>query len=1343
MLLRTAPCRSYSRKPLRFPRPDPSGRNEPVVSGIVDFLSDAAFAAKKKILTAAFKVENAAVGSVQRLLSGVPDTLGSMLERFIAILTLVTVLGPGVVGAYAMRAAPEGVVETGAPSFVVLGPEALGLSSVPNEIHLLPDGRILVVSQHEIAFGDGVRWEAYRAAGGPSSILRSVAVDNDGQIYTGVEGGMSRLDLCEGGLWRLALAVKLPPEDASQRAALVSVATFPDHWYWYGGSGAIVSWRPGESARVVSDPGAHVGAVERIFTLGRDVFVSDQSSGGLFRLNGNGTLELMNASDLLVSERVTCTVPFDADQLLVGTGSVGLKLFDGKQFRPFGASGTLSSGHRITDLCSAGDGYFAASVDTVGIVFFDRQGRIVQELERSLDHRLARAQRLQYSREGVLWALLNDGIARVEFPSPISHYDPMLAGGLAFAQPIRHEDRLWIETDGQAMRAVYDEGKRLVRFVDDTPPGRYLFTMAEENGQLFATNEEGIYVLEAEGWKLALPGIVNARIALAGSTRKELYYVARGEYGTIEQSPSGFKARRIPFRELGDSYNSMVDSEGVVWLEFGLSRIGRLDTSVSQPALQILGTDNGLLNGWVEEFLIDGTARFHVSNHLFRFAHAQNGFVEDRELLAQIPELAGAGGRPIADGVGHLWYTANGAAHAIDRNASGGMREIKMPPVGFAPTGYTVEDDGKVWMFENRHLARIDLQQHSPPEVPIQALITSVDFPASQRQIFGPGAAIKPLDYLDNSPIFHFSAPANPFTSPITFEVLLEGAGTQWVSMGGAGSATFNRLKEGDYVFRVRPVSGGIVRGKESLLRFTVRPPWFRTTWAWVIYGAATLGLFALVMWLSSYLQRRENERLEQLVAIRTRELETTNAQLARQIKETTEKSAALAESEESYRALNGKLEERVEERTAELSRSNKELQQRELLFRLIFEHAPVGISWKRTELGNVHHINPTFRRILELPADTLTNETHFALLVHPADAPRQSEKNQLIATGKIDRYTLEERFVLPGGRLVWGLLSVAVIRGEVDEIIQEIGILEDITSRKHSEDELASAHKELVDASRKAGMAEVATGVLHNVGNVLNSVNVSATVIADQLRQSKVANVGKLAGLFEKHKGDLSGFLTKDPGGLMVPGYLASLSESLFSERATLNTELEELRKNIEHIKEIVSMQQSFARTSGVIESSSMTDIVEDVLRLNGGTLAHHDIDIVRDYEVQPVIATDKHRVMQILVNLVRNAKHACDDSARNDKKITIRVTSRHKSIFISVIDNGVGIPPENLQRIFNHGFTTRKNGHGFGLHSGALAARELGGSLNVESAGTGLGATFVLELPQMPGGINNINAA
>ena len=133
----------------------------------------------------------------------------------------------------------------------------------------------------------------------------------------------------------------------------------------------------------------------------------------------------------------------------------------------------------------------------------------------------------------------------------------------------------------------------------------------------------------------------------------------------------------------------------------------------------------------------------------------------------------------------------------------------------------------------------------------------------------------------------------------------------------------------------------------------------------------------------------------------------------------------------------------------------------------------------------------------------------------------------------------------------------------------------------------------------------------------------------------------------------------------------------------------------------------------------------------MNLGALNRHGVEVVRDFEKVPPMNVEKHKILQILINLLRNAKYACDESGRADKRLTVRVANGRQRLKISVIDNGVGIAPENLTRIFNHGFTTRKNGHGFGLHSGALAAREMGGSLTVQSEGPGQGAAFTLELP------------
>jgi PAS domain S-box-containing protein len=292
--------------------------------------------------------------------------------------------------------------------------------------------------------------------------------------------------------------------------------------------------------------------------------------------------------------------------------------------------------------------------------------------------------------------------------------------------------------------------------------------------------------------------------------------------------------------------------------------------------------------------------------------------------------------------------------------------------------------------------------------------------------------------------------------------------------------------------------------------------------------------------------------------------------------------------------------------------------------------------------------------------------------------------------------------------------------------------VMRDMTERRHADEALRISQQRLLETSRLAGMAEVATGVLHNVGNVLNSVNVSAGLVVEKLRRSKAPQLAKAAALLSSHNGELAEYLTKDPNGQKLPGYLAKLGEFFVAENAELLEEVDQLGRNIEHIKEVVAMQQSYAKVSGVFENLPAHRLVEDAIAMNIGAFERHGVVVEKQFSPVPFVRVDRHKVLQILINLLRNAKYALEESKRTDKRITISIFAvNERSVHIVVADNGIGISPENLTRIFAHGFTTREQGHGFGLHSGALAARAMGGSLSVASAGTRKGATFTLELP------------
>jgi signal transduction histidine kinase len=272
-----------------------------------------------------------------------------------------------------------------------------------------------------------------------------------------------------------------------------------------------------------------------------------------------------------------------------------------------------------------------------------------------------------------------------------------------------------------------------------------------------------------------------------------------------------------------------------------------------------------------------------------------------------------------------------------------------------------------------------------------------------------------------------------------------------------------------------------------------------------------------------------------------------------------------------------------------------------------------------------------------------------------------------------------------------------------------------------------------LIEASHEAGMAEVATGVLHNVGNVLNSVNLGAAGVRERLASSRLTHLRKAIDLLEQHQDDLPAFLTADLRGKALPPFLVRITAHLEGENRQLCTDMGVLADHIDHIKQIVSMQQSYARTLGLMETVPLQALIEDAIRLNADSFTRHRVLIDRAFAIDPTVIGDRHKVLQILVNLLRNAQQAIGEADPAERCVTVRLGSKGPDrVFISVSDTGTGIGADDMAKIFRLGFTTKKNGHGFGLHTSALAARQMKGEILVHSDGPRRGATFTLELPR-----------
>ncbi len=429
----------------------------------------------------------------------------------------------------------------------------------------------------------------------------------------------------------------------------------------------------------------------------------------------------------------------------------------------------------------------------------------------------------------------------------------------------------------------------------------------------------------------------------------------------------------------------------------------------------------------------------------------------------------------------------------------------------------------------------------------------------------------------------------------------------------------------------------------------------------------------------------------------------------------------------------------------SERKRAEEALLESQALYHSLVEHLPAGI-FRKDLSGRYVFVNSWFCRLKGLNAEELLGKTPHELAAHevarrglePSTEPQETRfaaqdanhHELILRTGH--EIELEEEHPGAEGRKTHLRVVKSPVFGSDGRILGSQGLLFDITAIKEAESRLAEAHRELVSASRRAGMAEIATNVLHNVGNVLNSVNTSAGLIAESVRSSTVSGVTRLANLLAGHAYDLTGYLSQPGRADQVIRYLQSLGSQLAAERTTIEAETQDLQRNVEHIKEIVAMQQSYARTLGVVEFQAVAELVEDALRMQAATLAKQGVKVVRQYEDLPPVALDRHKVLQILINLIRNAQQALLDATVAEPALTLQIRRVGEDrLKVVVTDTGVGIEPGNLTRIFSHGFTTRAGGHGYGLHSGWLAAREMNGSLSVQSEGLGRGATFTLELP------------
>ena len=1158
-----------------------------------------------------------------------------------------------------------------------------------------------------------------RQNGLPAEKISSISQTKDGYLWLGTQNGLVRFD----GLDFKAVPIELPQAQGQEVRSLVHAR---DGGLWFSiNNGGFGHFDGGKFSPLGDERWTKVGMNAASIMEARDGTVWTGAFAGLGHwMNGKPG----DSSFDETTGRTVLSFAQDASgRLWLGTTEAGLfHVEDGKlvQFSDdnlkkhnlfalaFDADGDLFVGTEFGLRCYDAQGHSreippltpqieAMLMDRHGVLWVATNGMGLARFANGAFSFLRKAdglgsdhvQSLFEDAEGSLWVGTQDGLSQLtdlKFPTYSSKEG--LASDSTLSVTASRKGGLWITSN---IGLSYFDGRSAQNFTGSLALGNHYIKHAFEaaNGDLYLVDGNKNLAVFYGGAIAKLQPCQLWPDALAEDAEGILVGVGPELHRFRDGQLQPYRFEKEPQPVFYWINNLLVSRDGAIWLASnnGVFRMQsgnweQWSTANGLPSNSVYciteDEDGGIWAG-----SIAGVVR--IKKHRAATVGLKQGLYDDR-IFALVPDHLGAfwisSGRGIFRVAREsLNDCADGRTARVQCEAFDGLESVKFTDQTDQSLSGCRTLDGRIW-FPNPHgVVMIDpgdyFVNRLPPPVHLSQLRIN-DVPLANWKTL-----IRPAK---NGRIeFFFTALSYISPKKVRVQYQLEGFDPAWLDAGTRRSVLYNNLPPGHYHFRIQACNAdGIWNTTGDSVDIELPPPFYETAWFRTLLGlAAALALFGAYRWKVRHMVMRQ-QRLQ---------------------------------------AENDRLEAKVSERTVELAREHA-------LLRALLDSSPDQIYFKDRDSRFLKASKALAENLGAPSPEHMIGKTDFDYFSKEHATPAFEDEQQVIRTGQpiINKI---EREVRKDGGVIWALTNKMALRNAAGEIVGTFGISRDITAIKQAEAELKRVHRQLLVSSREAGMAEVATSVLHNVGNVLNSVNVSAGVVSERLRTSKIDGVARLAQLFKEQGDGLARFLADDARGRVVPAYLEQLAVYLEQERQDVRKELGALVLNVEHIKEIVGMQQNYARVSGLVETVSLADLAEDAIKMHGGAYARHGIVLQRDYEELPLVSVDKHKVLQILVNLLHNSKYACEAANQPEKRVALRLKSSGADrVKIEVADNGVGIPAENLTRIFSQGFTTRKGGHGFGLHSGALAAADLGGSLRAESAGIGQGATFILELPVEP---------
>ncbi len=279
--------------------------------------------------------------------------------------------------------------------------------------------------------------------------------------------------------------------------------------------------------------------------------------------------------------------------------------------------------------------------------------------------------------------------------------------------------------------------------------------------------------------------------------------------------------------------------------------------------------------------------------------------------------------------------------------------------------------------------------------------------------------------------------------------------------------------------------------------------------------------------------------------------------------------------------------------------------------------------------------------------------------------------------------------------------------------------------------EKLIDAQNEIVRKEYKNEMADLTSGTLHNVKNLLVSVKTSSEFISQMAVGDSIASLKKVNKIIRDNFHNIEDFICNNPKGRKCLEYYLKLEEMFDNEADISKKHQHRLSVKLTAIEEIIITQQAYSKGKSLGELVNIIEIIEDVLTMQKSTLENYNVNVIKEFNNLPDVNLHKMKLLHILINLIKNAKEALEEQSVDERNIKVSTSADDTSVFIKISDNGYGITSENMKKLFSHGFTTKETGNGYGLASSASYMEEMNGKIRAESDGAGKGTTFILEFP------------